>query len=556
MTNGQRTLIETFLSRLEKGITRHSVTRPSHWAESYRVMKSGDKWSFRLHPWLREMHDSRYEFNVGRKSAQMGFTECVLNVTFYHVDIHGRSVLYVLPTERPDASEFSTTRFDPAIESSEHLVKVFSDNKNVGVKRAGSATVYIRGSNSRSALKSVPVNFIVLDELDEMDAKNVTLAQERVSGQSQRLIWMISTPTIAKKNIDYHYEVSTKNHFHFPCPSCSRFIELKFPESLVITGEDPESTEVFGSHLICYECKARLEHEDKPDFLSKGIWVPTHKDRVKAGWHINQLYSCELEPHNIAISYLNSLRNPADEQEFYNSKLGKPHAVEGAQVTDNLIIEAIDKGRYVKREMRQSYSGIRTMGIDVGKRCHVEVTGWYIPDRFVSPADINTNAIARVIDELVIEDFDDLFKLFINYKIDYAVIDAHPERRKAFEFARYFRGKVRCCIYNHNIQSKLLLTNDSTDEPIVGVDRTAWLDVSIGRFHKRTITLPSDTSLEYKEHIKVLSRMPLKDKKGNLVYKYVSATDADHYAHARNYSEVALQLFAGGGRNTNIDAPV
>ena len=78
-------------------------------------------WSFKYHPWIREMHDATEEMIVGQKGAQLAFTECVLNKAFFNIDVKGVSVLYVLPANTPDASDFSKARFDPALELSPHL---------------------------------------------------------------------------------------------------------------------------------------------------------------------------------------------------------------------------------------------------------------------------------------------------------------------------------------------------------------------------------------------------------------------------------------------------
>ena len=117
------------------------------------------------HPWTKAMRDCEDEFIVGQKAAQLGFTEVALDKCFYAIDIKGLSVMYVLPASNPDASDFSTSRFDPALELSPHLEHLFSEVKNIGHKRAGSANLYLRGSRSRSQLKSVPVGLLILDEM-------------------------------------------------------------------------------------------------------------------------------------------------------------------------------------------------------------------------------------------------------------------------------------------------------------------------------------------------------------------------------------------------------
>src|SRR3990167_1435531 len=144
-------LINLFTDRIYAKLSRQAISKPSEWAQTYRMMKSGP-FSFRMFPWLREMHDSIAELNICRKGAQLGFTETVLNRTFYAIDIEGTDCLYVLPSKTPDASDFSAARFDPALELSPHLKAMFSEVKNIGHKRAGVVNLYIRGSRARAEI--------------------------------------------------------------------------------------------------------------------------------------------------------------------------------------------------------------------------------------------------------------------------------------------------------------------------------------------------------------------------------------------------------------------
>ncbi len=176
-------------------------------------MSVDQRWVPDEFPWTLGMHDSQAARNVGMKGAQLGFTETVLDITLYNIDINALDCLYVLPTKTPDASEFSAARFDPALELSPHLAKLFSNVKNVGHKRAGAANLYIRGSNSRSSLKSIPVGFIVFDEVNEMNQENIPLAEERTSGQANPVIWKISTPTVPGKGISLVFDGSPQEHF-------------------------------------------------------------------------------------------------------------------------------------------------------------------------------------------------------------------------------------------------------------------------------------------------------------------------------------------------------
>jgi phage terminase large subunit GpA-like protein len=96
---------------------------------------------------------TRGQENVGMKGAQVGFTETVLDIALYNMDIHAKDVLYVLPSKTPDASDFSAARFDTMLELSPYIARMFSNTKNVGHKKAGSVNFYLRGANSRGGLE-------------------------------------------------------------------------------------------------------------------------------------------------------------------------------------------------------------------------------------------------------------------------------------------------------------------------------------------------------------------------------------------------------------------
>lgn len=164
------TLTELIAEQVASGLKRKSVTSCSRWAETYREMGTPfpGPWRFDHHPWLLEMHDAEEDLLIGQKAAQMGYTEWAMNTAFFSMDIFGYDVLYILPSS-DDASDFSSGRFDPALELSPHLRNFFADVNNVGLKRAGNNILYVRGSRSRSKLKSVPTPVMIYDEVDEMD---------------------------------------------------------------------------------------------------------------------------------------------------------------------------------------------------------------------------------------------------------------------------------------------------------------------------------------------------------------------------------------------------
>lgn len=539
-------LAKLIAERIQAGLKRKTLTKCSIWAENCRVMARPfpGPWSFDHHPWLRGLHDSEAEMNIGQKSAQMGYTETALNITFYKIDVLGIDCLYVLPAKTPDASDFSAARFDPALELSPHLSKIFSDVKNIGHKRAGTTNLYIRGSKARSGLKSVPVGFIVLDEVDEMEQDNIPLALERTSGQLEKQVWALSTPTIDNYGINKLYQLSTQEHFMFRCPACGRSTELT-QDCLVITATDLHDPKIKDSYYKCKECNVKLDQSTKASWLKDGFWEPTYSDRDARGFHVNQLYSCTIGPADLARSFLRSQRDPADEQEFYNSKLGLPHVVDGARVTD----ADLDNCTSAHKNGTKG-SGLITMGVDVGKWLHFEICQWQLAP--IGSPDINVMSEARVLYSGKCLNFEELDALMRDYRVAMCVIDYNPERRKAYEFAMRNYGRVRLCEYTRGISGKQIQTNKEQQDPVIKVDRTSWLDMSLSRFRNHTIKIPQDTSLEYKTHIKSLVRVYEKDADKNPVGRYVCGSDQDHFGHSRNYCEIALPLACGINTSQNI----
>ena len=547
-------LTDLLTERLIAGLKRKAVTTASRWAEMYRMMGQPfpGPWTFKHHPWLREIHDCDAELMVSMKAAQMGLTETALNKALKVIDIDGISVMYVLPASKPDASDFSTSRFDPALEMSEHLNMMFTDVKNVYHKRAGNANLYLRGSRSRSQLKSVPAGFLVFDEVDEMDQSNIPLAFERMSGQLIRQAFMLSTPTIPNVGISKYYAQTTEEEFSFKCPYCDKWTFLTYPECLVIQGEELLDPKVDESHYICKECKHVLPHEQKIGFLADGRWVKKHDQRVARGFHISQMYSMAAAGRapELARAVFRAQASPEEEQELYNSKLGTTHIVEGARVEDSHIRKSQEaSGGYVKADGAPTNSYV-TMGIDVGKWIHLVINQWFF-DSDMMTFDINLMAKSKLLMETKVLSFEELDKYMYTYNVFYAVVDAEPEVRKATEFAQRFYGKVKVCYYVEGLRNKAI--NEHHDSAAISVSRTSWLDMSLGRIITGRAMLPKDLSMEFKDHIKALVRVYVKDKSGNPIGRYVKDENTpDHFAHAFNYCEIALPLGLGLAQSADI----
>ena len=160
-------------------------------------------------------------------------------------------------------------------------------------------------------------------------------------------------------------------------------------------------------------------------------------------------------------------------------------------------------------------------------------------------------AKANVLAEGKVVDFSELDYLMRQYQVIKCVIDAQPDRRKAYEFACKYWGHVFLCFYARGQMGKMITVDPNEEQHKITVDRTSWLDVSLNRFKIKTIMLPQDLSAEYPEHIMNLVKHYRTDKTGNPVGEYVNM-GPDHLAHARCYAEIALPLAAALTTNKNV----
>jgi hypothetical protein len=550
-------LLGDFGDVIKTGLVSRTLSTCSRWTTKRRFMGEplSGPYGYKYHPWCREVHDSNAGFNTIMKSAQMGLTEVAINVAFFTVDVLKRDVLYVLPTAL-NASDFSKSRFNTALLHSEYLANLFTDTNTVGLKQAGGTNLYIRGSRGNSNLKSIPVSVLILDEADEMDQRAIWLALERLSGQLHKFVFSLSTPTIPNFGIHKLYLQGTQEHFYFKCPRCGRTTELVFPECLEICGEGITDPDMRRSYLKCKECKKEIKHEEKPEFLGPAYWEPTvNVDDDHRSFYINQMYSYMVKPWELAAAYFRGIGDEAAMVEFHNSKQGLPYIPDGGQVTDGEIENAIRP--YFKENQRPDIGTNRciVMGVDQGKMNNVVVVEHLLSGGGI---DLNASSHAKILWEgkMPGDDFETLDPLMREWQVQACVIDADPQINDARRFARRFPGYVYLCRYRRGVTGKeLQVSEEDGGAPIVTVDRTNWLDASMGRFHSDRVHAPADTSHEFKEHLKALVRTYEKDDQGNSRAVYLN-TAPDHFAHAFNYAEIALPLAAAVGSGGDVEGDV
>jgi phage terminase large subunit GpA-like protein len=290
------------------GLTPDPDLTVSEWADRYRFLSQKasaepGRWRTDRTPYLREILDSlspsdptqRVIFMAG---AQVGKTETGNNWTGFVIDMAPGPMMLVQPTVDM-AKRLSKQRLAPMIDETPRLRGKVADSRTRDsgntqmAKEFPGGFMLITGANSAVGLRSMPVRYLFLDEIDgypsDLDGEGdpVNLAERRTTTFARRKIFMCSTPTVKDHSrIEREYQASDQRKFYVPCPHCGEFQQLKWSN---LKWQDGDATTVM---YACEHNGCMIEEHHKTDFLLAGEWRATATgDGRTRGYHLSSLYS-------------------------------------------------------------------------------------------------------------------------------------------------------------------------------------------------------------------------------------------------------------------------
>lgn len=305
----------------------------SEWADTHRLLSnkaSAEPGPFRTQrtPYLREIMDSLSVYDPCQriafmKSAQIGGTEAGNNWLGYIIHHSPAPVLYVQPTVEI-AQKVSKQRVAPMVEESPALKERIAPSRSrdsgntLLMKEFQGGVLMMTGANSAAGLRSMPVRFLFLDEIDaypgdvEGEGDPISLAEKRTTTFSRRKVFMVSTPTVKDASkIEREFERSDQRRYFVPCPHCDHKQWLRWRGF----ENDPDGSRAKEYRLrwldeaktaagyLCEACGTLIEEHHKTWLLEEADrrnlagetdigWVPTAAgDGVTRGYHLNSLYS-------------------------------------------------------------------------------------------------------------------------------------------------------------------------------------------------------------------------------------------------------------------------
>ena len=477
-----------------------------------RIILDGKPFSYEQHEYLVEPYQDDHPFQVEMKAAQMGLTTRAMLRSLYKCRYaEFRGVLYLFPS-RTDALDFSKSRISNLIDENPNTIgEWLKDTDSAGLKKVWNSFLYIRGMHSKVGLKSIPVDFVIFDELDEAPQNSVDVAMERMGHSEHRLVLQLSNPTLPDYGIDKAFQETDQRYWLLKCEKCGEYtcLEDTFPDCLITV-----KNRVIRA---CQKCK----HELNP---SIGQWVAKHPSVTdKRGYHYSQLFSHFINPGDI----LHQFRTTNNLTDFYNLKIGNAYVEAQNRLSVQEVLGLCGTEGIVSQDKGPCF-----MGVDQGKNLHV-VIGKRHPQK-----------AGKIIHLEVYRDWEELDRLMTSFRVIRCVVDALPETRNARAFAERHRGKVFLNYYNQH-QKGSYKWNEQ--ELIVQCNRTESLDASHREIMEQTLILPKNCGIvqEFAEHLhNVAKKLEENEETGSKRYVYVKL-GPDHFRHAFNYEAMARTFMEG-----------
>ena len=487
----------------------------------------GERITLEHYEYLAKIIFDQSEKMVIKKATQSGISE-ILSVKALVKAMNGRSVFYVLPTDRL-VSRYVKNRIDRSIENTIYYKSKMKESKSffsasTSLKHIGKGTIAFVPSNSSSAFTEFPADDLIIDELDECNQENLIMATERLSASRDPRIIYVSNPTLQNFGIDAEFNKSDKKEWFIKC-GCGEWINPDFFVHIVkevddgeyiILDEDYEESQGKDIRMICHKCGKPI------DRFKKGSWIPQAKSHI-SGYHISKLFSTNIKVTDRVERFNNGLKNDSELQRFYNGDLGPAFTSSGSKVNYDMLRECM-----TDYTMPETSDGTCIMGIDVGTMMNVIIC--------------EAREKLRLVYAGTVAEFEDIRDLYVRYRVRIGCVDAMPEKRLSKKICG-LRGMFM--VYYGDVKKETI----NIDSRIITIDRTSSLDAVKELILTRGIELPRNADKlnpltqegisELFYQLCTSTRIYNQEKER---YEWAEGSNPDHYFHGMNYMLIAKRI--------------
>jgi phage terminase large subunit GpA-like protein len=306
------------MNPFQKGFLEGIIPPPpmtvSEWSDKHRRLSSKGSsepgpWRTSRTPYLKEpmnclsVTNTDVERVVVMFGAQLGKTEMGINFLLYTID-HCPAPILCVAASLDMVKRMSRQRLEPAFEETPVIKAKIAPQRSrdasnsMFIKEYPNGILMLTGSNSPAGLRSAPVRYLFLDEIDSYPADASTsggvsegdpveLAIKRTSTFSRKKILMTSTPTLKEfSRVENEYLTSDRRKYWVPCPACNEY-------QVLIWGQMKwENRDASTAKYECSHCGERFDESHKTSMLRQGAWrAEKPMTRKTAGFQMSSLYS-------------------------------------------------------------------------------------------------------------------------------------------------------------------------------------------------------------------------------------------------------------------------
>jgi phage terminase large subunit GpA-like protein len=484
------------------------------------------------------------------KPSQIGGTECLLNSIGYYIHYSPASILAVYPTVEL-GQRWSKQRLQSMIDESPALserVKPPRDRDSgnaILAKEFPGGICMITGSNSASGLRSMPIRFLLMDEIDsfpgdvEQEGDPVSVAEKRTQTFRNRKIFLLSTPTIKHfSRIESEYNNSTKHRYHVPCPFCNTKQTLEW-SGITYSKEKPKDVK-----YKCKHCGELISESYKTEMLARGEWIAEFPDNETWGFHLNSLYSPYgwLYWEELVKEWIEAQEDTSLLKVFVNHRL--------AEAWEEAIEKIDELSVYSNREHYDSIPlGVAFLaaGIDTqDDRLEISVYGFgqhyeaWLIEHHIIHSDTSLVSTWDLLDNYFTKSWEDEFGNV--YNIVCAAIDSRGHRTT--EVYQYCKKRIQrriYCIAGVGGQGQPMVKRPTASNkgrvPLYNVGSDTIKDGVLAKLRTGKLHIRDTVDLEFCKQLTAEAPKPVK-KKGYTKREYVQLRDRNEaidcavYAHA------------------------
>ena len=263
-----------------------------------------------------------------------------------------KDTLWIMPSAE-NARSFSKGRWIPFMEDCKPLRAICplsASSGNIDTDKITNmrqeflnCTLTFAGAGSENNVKSAPVAYLILDEIDEIDEDIRRAALERIKGRREYKILQSSTPKEEKGGIWEEYLSGDQRKYFMPCPHCGEMIEFQWRQKgkdgkmRYGIGFDPtakdEESGVYDfekvaatAHYRCQCCDGKILDAHKPQMLKQGEWIAQNAlaPRWHRSYHLSSMYAPALTFADLITAWLQQSKSESGLRKFIQGNLAEP----------------------------------------------------------------------------------------------------------------------------------------------------------------------------------------------------------------------------------------